>query len=98
MAPNSQGLLLWNCEGDTAYLKDVENEDASAERFHYKMKASFRPYERAFIVRSEDPILARSDAILKKRYKHFLEETYIIAAFREYFIGYMNYRIIYKAL
>lgn len=98
LAPNNQGLLLWNCQGDTAYLKNVDNEEGSAERYHYSLKASFRPYERAFVVRSEDPVKAKANEILQKRYKHFLEETRIIAAFREYFIGYMNYRIIYKAI
>ena len=48
-------------------------------------------------MRAEDPILVKCDEILKKRYKHFLEDTYILAAFREYYIGYMNYRILYQA-
>ena len=94
---NSNGFILSNDQGDVAFLQDEDNESGSAERYLYSLQAAFRQFEAAFVVRAEDPILARILDILYDRYSHFLDDTRVLAAFRSYKVDYLAYQVLFKA-
>ena len=76
----------------------MRSSQGSAERYHYGLQGAFRLFDSSFIVRAEDPILARITEFLFENYRHFLKDTRILAAFRGYKINHITYQVLFKKL